>query len=119
MSKVVSRLEAKHQKVSDGSNNVIPMFQSFATVGYKEWFNIPIQPAAPATTFSSAPTTVFFDLSPHDCKQIEYVVVRLTLSASGGDVLPVGSPYLFEKITIHADKASGQNLVTVVRWVSM
>ena len=114
MSKVVSRLEAKHQKVSDGSNNVIPMFQSFATVGHKEWFNIPIQPPAPTTTFSSAPTTVFMDLSPHDCKQIEHIVVRLTLSASGGDVQTVGAPYLFEKITAHADKASGQTLFTIL-----
>jgi hypothetical protein len=111
MSKVFPRHETKYQKVSDNNKCAIPNFQSFATVGHKEWFQLPIQPTAPTTAFSSAPTTIYYDLEPNDCKGIEDLCIRLTVSASGGDVRIVGAPYLFDTITLIADKGSGSNLI--------
>ena len=111
MPKVVSRVETSHGKVSDGEKRSVPVFQSFATIGHKEWFTIPIQPTAPTNAFSSAPTTIYYDIEPHDAKEVKDLCIRLTLSASGGDVRIVGAPFLFDTITLISNKGSGDNLV--------
>ena len=111
MAKVISRIQAKTNKVSDGNKHSIPIFQSFATVGHKEWFTIPIQPTAPTNAFSSAPTTIYYDIEPHDAKEVGDLHIKITLSASGGDVRVVGAPFLFDTITLISDKGSGSNLV--------
>ena len=113
MAKVYARHETKHQKVSDHHKCAIPAFQSFATIGHKEWYTLPIQPTAPTTAFSSAPTTIYYDLEPNDCKNIEDLCIRLTLSASSADVQTTGAPFYFDEITLIADKGSGQELVKI------
>lgn len=113
MVKVHARHEVKHQKVTDNDKCSIPVFQSFATVGHKEYFTLPIQPTAPTTAFSNAPTTIHYDLEPNDCKLIEDMCIRLTVSASGGDIRTVGAPFLFDDITLISDKGSGPNLVKI------
>lgn len=110
MATVVSRNEAKLKTVGDGSNNALPIFQSFATVGHKEWYQIPIQPSAPSTAFSNAPKTVYYDLQKHDCKAVEDMCIKLTISATA-DTQIVGAPYLFDLISIWSNRGSGQELI--------
>ena len=112
MAQVVSRNDAKLKTVGDGSNNAIPIFQSFATVGHKEWYQLPIQPTAPTTAFSSAPTTIFYDLEKHDTKGIEDMFIKITLSATS-DTQIVGAPYLFDLISIWSNRGSGSELVRI------
>ena len=112
MAQVVSRNDAKLKTVGDGSNNAIPIFQSFATVGHKEWYQLPIQPTAPTTAFSSAPTTIYYDLQQHDCKGVEDMYIKLTLSATS-DTQIVGAPYLFDLISIWSNRGSGQELIRI------
>ena len=109
MSQVVSRTDAKLQTVGDGEN-AVPIFQSFATIGHKHWVQLPIQPSAPTTAFSSAPTTIYYDLEKFDCKHIEDLCIKLTISATA-DVQLVGAPYLFDLVSIWSNRGSGQELI--------
>ena len=113
MPKVVNRHDTKMTKISDGDKALIPAFQSVASLGHKEWFTLPIQPTAPTNAWSSAPKTITYDLEPHDCRQIEHLIIRLKVSASGGDIQLVGAPYLFDEIELRADKGSGRSLVRI------
>ena len=110
MATVVPRHQTKFQKISNADKCLIPAFQAHATLGHKEWFTLPIQPSAPTNAFSSAPKTIYYDLETHDCKQIEHLIVRLKLTASGGDIQLVGAPYLFSEIKLHSNKGSGKRL---------
>ena len=110
MPKVVNRHHTKWQKLSDGEKNLALNFQSIATLGHKEWFLLPIQPNAPTNGFSAAPKTIYYDLEPHDCKSIENLIIRVKLTASGGDVQTTGAAHLFSEIECRSNKGSGKRL---------
>ena len=124
MATVVPRHQTKFQKISNAEKHLVPAFQAHATLGHKEWFLLPIQPSAPTNAFSSAPKTIYYDLEPNDCKQIDNLIIRLNVSASGGDVQLVGAPYLFSEITLRSDKGSGNRLFRclpemIIAWIML
>ena len=86
---------------------------SKASLGYKEWFLLPIQPTAPTNAFSAAPKTIHYDLNPFDCRHIENLLIRFKVSCSGSAVQLVGVPYLFDEIEIRSDKGSGKILCRI------
>ena len=94
----------------DGSKCIMPLFQTHATLGHKEWYLLPIQPTAPTNAFSSAPKTIHYDLEPYDCQQIEHLMIRFKVSASGGDVQLCGAPYMLSELHMRSDKGSGNVL---------
>ena len=111
MVKVVPRANFHIRKSHDDKTKCItPSFQSMASVGNLEWSLLPIQPSAPTNAFSNAPKTIHYDLEPYDCQQIEHLLVRFKVSASGGDVQLAGSPFFFSEWKISSDKGSGSTL---------
>ena len=110
----VPRQHLKFQKMADKDGQLVPSFMKYATLGHKEWFHLPIQPTAPTNAFSAAPKNIHYDLEPYDCQHIESLMVRLKISASGGDVQLVGSPYLFDEVEIRSDKGSGKILARII-----
>ena len=114
MAKVVHRHETKIQKVPSGDGTVLPNFQSFATLGHKEWVTLPYSGTPPSNAWSSAPKTIYYDLEPQDCKSVEMLYVRLKVSASGGDIQLVGAPYLFSSIECRSNKGSGKRIFEIL-----
>ena len=120
MPKVIARLEAKLPTAPDVEDKVLlPNFQSVASVGQREFFIVPIQPAAPTNSFSNG-STLYYDLEPHEVREVSDIVVRLKISATS-DTQLVGSPYLFDRIVIESDHGSGQEIArifpeTILAW---
>lgn len=82
----------------------LPQFQLNGHVGQKEFFTVPIQPAAPTNAFTNG-STLLYDLSPHEVREISDIIVRLTISATA-DTQIVGAPYLFDTIRIEPNHGS-------------
>lgn len=120
MPTVISRLKAKLPTVADVEDkSLLPHFQSVASVGQREHFIVPIQPAAPTNSFSNG-ATLYYDLEPHEVREVSDIVVRLKISATS-DTRIVGCPYLFDRIVIEGDHGSGPEIAriypeTIVAW---
>ena len=120
MPKVIGRLDARMPTAPDVEDkSLLPHFQSVASVGQKEFFIVPIQPAAPTNAFNAG-STLYYDLEPHEVREVSDIVVRLKISATA-DTQIVGAPYLFDRIIVEGDHGSGPEIAriypeTILAW---
>ena len=127
MPKIVNRRDLTIPKVYDSGKNkkggYFPAHQTIATTSLPHWVKIPITPSAPTNAFSNG-ATINFDIEPFDVHEMNDVEIKLTLSASGGNVSLVPSFWLMDKIILESDRGSGVEISriypeTILSWCVM
>ena len=114
MPKIVPRRSLKiaksHAKSNKNESGYFPAHQTIATSSLPELFKVPITSASFTSDAFKNGSTIFYDIEPHELKQVECFELRLKLSASGGDITLTPSFYMFLEQEIISNKGSGSRI---------
>jgi len=127
MPAIRDRYNSKYHRVGvqsgRGKPTKMPNWMTEPTGGHTSYYSVSISPSAPTTAFSSG-SSLIYDLEPSDAKEIKSIYLRLTISASGGDVQLPPASHLFERITLSSNRGIGDEFfrcypINVVLWYYM
>ena len=113
MPKIIERRNTQIPKVYDNSeksSGYYPAHQTIVTTSLPEYYKIPITSASFTSTAFSNGSTIYYDIEKFETKQVRDLEIKLTLTASGGDLELVPSFWLFDEIALESSKGSGDRL---------
>ena len=102
----VAKSFSKNKK--DGGH--YPIHQTVATTGLPHLFKVPITSASFTSTAFKNGSTIYYDIEQHEMTQCDSFELKLTVSASGGDITLVPSYFMFQEIEIIGNKGSGDRI---------
>ena len=113
MPKIVPRESFMFSTAPDVQDkSVLPQFQAHSSLGQMEFYTVPIQPAAPTNTFTNG-STLYFDIEPHEVKEVSHLIVRLKISCTTAAVQLVPNYYLFDRILVEDSHGSGPEIARI------
>ena len=84
--------------------------QSVITAGTDSYIVLPCSPQPNSSALGTS-TTIIFDIERDTVRLINDIVLRFTVSCSGGDVDCLPPPYWLNRLVIEAERGSGEELI--------
>ena len=113
MPKIIERRLTHIPKVYDNGKNssgYYPAHQTVATTGLPEYYKIPITSNSFSSTAFTNGSTIYYDIEKFETKQVRDLEIKLTLTASGGDLELTPSFWFFDEVALESSKGSGDKI---------